>query len=34
MDARIAERDRRLGLFNQVMEEYGLDALVFTSTAQ
>jgi Xaa-Pro aminopeptidase len=31
---RIIERDRRIALFNRLMEEKGLDALVFTSTAQ
>jgi len=33
-NARIVERDRRIALFNQLMERNGLDALVFTSTAQ
>lgn len=32
--ASIAERDRRLALFNKLMDDKGLDALVFTSTAQ
>ena len=34
MDERRKERDRRLELFNQLMEQAGLDALIFTSTAQ
>ncbi len=34
MDAKIAERDRRVALFNQLMEEENLEGLVFTSTAQ
>lgn len=34
MDKRIIERDRRISLFNKVMEIASLDALVFTSTAQ
>lgn len=33
-NAAIEERDRRLALFNKLMEDKGLDALVFTSTAQ
>ena len=34
MDKKIAERDRRIALFNQLMEEQKLDGLVFTSIAQ
>lgn len=34
MDERRKERDRRLELFNRLMEQAGLDALIFTSTAQ
>lgn len=34
MDRKIAERDRRIALFNQLMEEQKLDGLVFTSIAQ
>ena len=32
--ARIMERDRRIGILNQIMEELKLDGLFFTSTAQ
>ena len=34
MDAKIQERDRRLALFNNLMEAENLDGLIFTSTAQ
>ena len=34
MDANIQERDRRLALFNKLMEAENLDGLIFTSTAQ
>ena len=33
-EAKIAERDRRLALLNQLMEKNGLDAILFTSAAQ
>lgn len=33
METRIKERDRRLALFNEAMEQAGLDALIFTSIA-